>query len=165
MLKRFYPKETSHSVYDIDFETYYKEGYRSILFDIDNTLVPHGKPADEKIIELFEKIREIGFQTVLISNNDEYRVAPFAKAVGSKAIWKAKKPKATNYLKAIEMADGTIPTTLFVGDQVFTDIYGGNQCGLHTILLDIIHPKEEIQIVIKRYFEKIVLHFYRKSLK
>ena len=54
--------------------------------------------------------------------------------------------------------------TVFVGDQLFTDIYGAKRTGLRTILVSPIHPKEEIQIVLKRYLERIVLYFYKKSL-
>ena len=53
--------------------------------------------------------------------------------------------------------------TIFIGDQLFTDSYGANRTGIRTILVDPIHPKEEIQIVLKRYLEKIVLHFYRNN--
>ena len=55
--------------------------------------------------------------------------------------------------------------TLFVGDQIFTDILGAKRAGLYTILVSPIHPKEEIQIVLKRYLEKIVLHFYFRTVK
>ena len=53
----------------------------------------------------------------------------------------------------------------FVGDQIFTDVYGANRAGIHTILVKPIHPKEEIQIVLKRYLEKIVLFFYTRKRK
>ena len=56
MLERFYPNEYLDSVYDIDFEMYYKQGIRGIISDIDNTLVPHGAPATEEIVALFDKI-------------------------------------------------------------------------------------------------------------
>ena len=56
-----------------------------------------------------------------------------------------------------------VHTTLFVGDQIFTDIWGANRAGIYTILVKPIHPKEEIQIVLKRYLERIVLHFYFKK--
>lgn len=59
----------------------------------------------------------------------------------------------------------TKETTLFVGDQIFTDILGAKRAGLYTILVSPIHPKEEIQIVLKRYLEKIVLHFYFRTVK
>ena len=59
----------------------------------------------------------------------------------------------------------TTENTLFVGDQIFTDVYGANRAGIHTILVKPIHPKEEIQIVLKRYLEKIVLFFYTRKRK
>jgi predicted HAD superfamily phosphohydrolase YqeG len=59
---------------------------------------------------------------------------------------------------------GTTPeNTIFIGDQLFTDVYGAKRAGIRNILVKPIHPKEEIQIVLKRYLEKIVLHFYRKE--
>ena len=58
-----------------------------------------------------------------------------------------------------------LSSTVFVGDQLFTDIYGAKRAGIPNILVRPIHPKEEIQIVLKRYLEKIVLHFYGKDQK
>ena len=59
----------------------------------------------------------------------------------------------------------TLENTMFIGDQLFTDVYGAKRCGMHNILVKPIHPKEEIQIVFKRYLEKIVLYFYQKNRK
>ena len=56
-------------------------------------------------------------------------------------------------------------STLFVGDQIFTDVWGANRAGIYSILVKPIHPKEEIQIVLKRYLEKIVLFFYNRRCK
>ena len=57
-----------------------------------------------------------------------------------------------------------VSNTMFVGDQLFTDVFGANRTGIPTILVKPIHPKEEIQIVLKRYLERIVLYFYRRQL-
>jgi len=59
MLQCFYPKEYLDSTYLIDFEKKYEQGYRAIIFDIDNTLVPHGLPADERAIALFLRLKNI----------------------------------------------------------------------------------------------------------
>ena len=64
-----YPDEYLDSTYSIDFDQLYKEGYRGIIFDIDNTLVPHGAPADERAISFFTHLKELGFQCILLSNN------------------------------------------------------------------------------------------------
>lgn len=163
MLKCFYPDFDVVSVYHIDFLDLFKKGYRGVLFDVDNTLVPHGAPADERIRELFRELRELGFQTVLLSNNKEPRVKSFAEAVGSEYIFKAGKPGAAAYVRGMAQMHTSVETTLFIGDQLFTDIWGAKRAGIHTYLVQPIHPKEEIQIVLKRYLEKVVLHFYRKQ--
>ena len=86
MFNMFYPDDYVASTYVIDFDKLYTEGYRGLIFDIDNTLVPHGAPADQRAIRLFEMLRRIGFDTCLISNNQEPRVKPFAEKVGSKYV-------------------------------------------------------------------------------
>ncbi len=71
-----------------------------------------------------------------------------------------------NYIKANGSPDGKtgpFPITIFVGDQLFTDVYGAKRTGIRNILVKPIHPKEEIQIVFKRKLEKIVLYFYEKE--
>lgn len=165
LLKSFYPEEYRHSTYSLDFEDYYEKGYRGILFDIDNTLVPHGEPATDEAKSLFAKLKKIGFKTCLISNNKEPRVKPFADAVDSPFIYNAHKPSRKSYNKAFGIMGTDKNSTIFVGDQIFTDVYGANRVGMYTILVKPIHPKEEIQIVLKRYLEKIVLFFYRKDKK
>lgn len=165
MLERFYPDAYLDSTYDIDFQSWYEQGYRGILFDIDNTLVPHGAPADDRASALFAKLHEIGFQTCLISNNQLPRVKPFADAVQSQFIEDAHKPSRSGYRKGMERMGTDISSTLFVGDQLFTDVYGARRTGILSILVKPIHPKEEIQIVLKRYLEKIVLFFYQRKQK
>lgn len=165
MLERFYPNEYLESVYDVDFEMYYNQGIRGIVSDIDNTLVPHGAPATPEIIELFDKIHAMGIDTCLISNNKEPRVAPFAKATNSKYIYDAHKPSTKNYKKAMKMMNTDENTTLFLGDQIFTDIWGANRTGIQTVMLKKIDKKEEIQIVLKRIPEKFVLWRWNRKLK
>lgn len=165
MLEKFYPKERVKSIYEIDFEGYFKGGIKGVIFDIDNTLVPHGKPATPEIINFFEKLRQIGFQTRLLSNNQVDRVEPFAKAVDSLYLCNAHKPSRENYLRAVREMGIQIQETIFVGDQLFTDVYGANRTGIVSILVDPIHKKEEIQIVFKRKLEKIVLFFYSRKKK
>ena len=151
------------STYAIDFEKLYQEGIRGVIFDIDNTLVPHGAPADERAVKLFERLRAIGLDYYLISNNQLPRVKPFADAVQAKFVEDAHKPSRKNYLKAMELMHTDLNSCIFVGDQIFTDVYGARRCGMRTILVKPLHPKEEIQIVLKRYLEKIVLYFYQKE--
>lgn len=165
LLERFYPDTYLDSTYEIDFEALYKEGYRGVIFDIDNTLVPHGAPADDRSIALFKRLHELGYETMLLSNNKEPRVKMFHDGVRSPYIYKAGKPSVKNYKKAMEQMKTTTENTLFVGDQLFTDIWGAKKAGIRTILVKPIHPKEEIQIVLKRRLEWIVLFFYNREQK
>lgn len=161
-MKGLYPKEYVNSTYEIDFEGLYKKGYRGVIFDIDNTLVPHGAPADERAITFFKRMHEMGYATLMLSNNKELRVKMFCDEVDAPYIYKGGKPKTAGYYKAMEVMGTTADNTLFVGDQIFTDVWGANRAGIYSFLVKPIHPKEEIQIVLKRYLEKIVLFCYKR---
>ena len=162
MFERFYPDKYVESAYVIDYEGMYKKGYRGIIFDIDNTLVPHGAPADKRSIALFKRLKAIGYECLLLSNNKEPRVKMFNDAVHVRYIYKAGKPGVKNYERAMDLMGTDDVNTFFVGDQLFTDVYGANRAGILSILVKPINPKEEIQIVLKRYLEKPVLYFYER---
>ena len=154
-----------NSTYEIDFDTYYEKGYRGVIFDIDNTLVPHGAPADERSKKLFAHLKELGYKVVLLSNNKEPRVKMFNDVVKVSYIFRANKPSVKNYVKAMEMMGTNKENTLFVGDQLFTDVWGAKRTGIYNVLVKPIDKKEEIQIVLKRYLEKIVLASYKRYQK
>ena len=140
-----YPDRLEMSVLDMDWDALAKH-YQGVIFDIDNTLVPHGAPADEKIIKLFEKIHALGMKTMLVSNNGEERVRPFAEQVNSGFISKAGKPRTGGYKKAMQVMNR---------DQIFTDIWGANRAGMDTVLMEPVDKStDEIQIVVKRWLEK-----------
>ena len=157
MYQSLFPSEDYDSAYDIDFYAYYNKGYRGILFDVDNTLVEHGQPVTIRAIELFARLREAGFKTCIISNNKEYRVKPLADALESYYVYKAGKPAARGYIEGMEHMGTSGSTTLFVGDQIFTDILGANRAGIHSILVKPVAKHEEIQIVLKRKLEYFIL--------
>lgn len=165
MFDMFFPDRYVASTYVIDFEKLYEEGYRGLIFDIDNTLVPHGAPADARAVELFERLKRIGFKCCLISNNKEPRVKMFNEKIQVDYVYDAHKPSTKNYIKAMKIMNTNQENTVFIGDQLFTDVWGAKRAGITNILVKPIHPKEEIQIVIKRRLEKIVLYFYKRSLK
>ena len=87
----------------------------------------------------------------------------FNEPIGTDYVYDAHKPSTKNYKKAMEIMGTTCENTIFIGDQLFTDVFGAKRSGIPSILVRPIHPKEEIQIVLKRYLEKIVLHFYKKQ--
>ena len=127
--------------------------------------MPHGAPADKRAIELFERLKRIGFKCCLISNNQEPRVKMFNEKIQVDYVYDAHKPSTRNYRKAMEIMGTDTGSTIFIGDQLFTDVWGAKRAGIPNILVKPIHPKEEIQIVLKRYLEKIVLYFYKRSQK
>lgn len=163
MFQRFYPHHEVDSAYAIDYEGLYQAGFRGVIFDIDNTLVPHGAPADARAKAFFASLRQMGMKYCLISNNQLPRVKPFAEEVKAFYIENAHKPSKKGYLAAMEKMGTDASNTIFVGDQLFTDVYGAKRCGMTSLLVKPIHPKEEIQIVLKRYLEKIVLYFYSRK--
>ena len=163
MFEKFFPDEYLGSTYKIPFEKLYEQGYRGVIFDIDNTLVPHGAPADERAKRLFQRLREIGFESCLLSNNQKKRVEMFNQEIQTHYIYNALKPARKNYLHAMEIMGTDRSSTVFIGDQLFTDVWGAKRSGIPSILVKPMNPKEEIQIVLKRYLERIVSFFYKRS--
>ena len=162
------PTYTCRSIYDISPEQLVQAGIRGVIFDIDNTLVPHDAPADSRAVRLFEDLRGAGLKTCLISNNDRDRVQPFADAVGSPYRCKVLKPSRKGYLAAMEEMETAPEETLFVGDQIYTDILGSNLSGVRSLLVRPIQRDTEIQIILKRILELPVMFFihfaHRKKL-
>ncbi len=165
MLRMFYPKRIADSPYVINFNELYKEGYRGIIFDIDNTLVEHGADASPRAIELIRGLKKIGFEVCLISNNKEERVTRFNRDINIKYIHNARKPSKQSFIRATKLMNTTVKNTVFIGDQLFTDIFGANRIGMMSYFVKPIGPKEEIQIVLKRRLERIVLKLYRRALR
>ena len=163
MFACFYPGEYVDSTYGIDFGALYAQGYRGIIFDIDNTLVPHGAPADARAKALFAKLKELGFSCCLLSNNKEGRVKMFNEDIGVSYIYNAHKPSTGNYRKACEIMHTDEKTTIFIGDQLFTDVWGGNRLGLLTIWVRARSRREFLATQIVRQVERVVVRHLEKT--
>ncbi len=161
-MNKLYPVRYYDKKEDIPFQLYYDKGYRGVMFDIDNTLVPHNCPIDDKTKEFIDSLKAIGFSICLISNNSEERVKLFAEPLGVSYTYKAWKPSRKGYEEGMKTIGTDVNNTLFVGDQIYTDIWGANRANVYSILLDPINPKEEIQIILKRIPEKYIKWRYRK---
>ncbi|MDY3740511.1 MAG: YqeG family HAD IIIA-type phosphatase [Selenomonadaceae bacterium] len=160
MITEFYPWAHAKNVFSINYEKLFEKGYRGLIFDIDNTLVHHGDPANEKIEKFFRDIHKLGFKTILLSNNDEERIEDFNKNIKTKYICDADKPNPYNYYKAVDMLEVDIKESVVIGDQLFTDIWGANRSGMASIFVDFIKLPEEIWIGKRRYVEKIIMLLY-----
>ena len=165
MLKKYYAYEYVESVFSIDYNKLYQKGYKGIIFDLDNTLVGHGKPSTPEIDELFKKLHEIGFKTFILSDNGKNRIEKFLENIECPYIDNANKPNPTNYLKALEFMKLSKNEVVYVGDQVFTDILGANKAGIASILVKYIGYYDKQKIGIKRRIEKIILRIYKKTKK
>lgn len=162
----FYPDDYYQSTYDIDFNALYAEGYRSIIFDIDNTLVPHGAPSDARSRQLISQLKKIGFKTLVLSNNKEPRVKKFANSAGvDYYIYKANKPAKSGYKDAVKRLGTEYYNTLFIGDQIFTDVWGAKRTGLRSILVAPVEKwKEEPQIILKRFLEAPIIWSFKRYI-
>lgn len=159
-----YPCFSISSVYALDFEKLYQLGYRALLFDIDNTLALHDEPAGEKSEKLFQRMKAAGLKTALLSNNGGERVKAFQEKVKADfIIANAGKPKAKAYLQAVKHFQIEKEQTLFFGDQLFTDILGGNRAGVPTVLVKPVGKEKYFHILLKRLLEKPFLLAYQRK--
>ncbi len=153
LFKRLYPDIYVKNAYRVDYEAFRDRGYKGIIFDIDNTLVPHDAPATAKAALLVRRLKKRGFKVEIVSNNEEPRVRSFAAGVGSGYVYKAGKPGCRGYLEAVRKMGLKREQVLVIGDQLFTDIWGANRSGLHSILVGRISIKEPPHIHLKRILE------------
>lgn len=166
MIRRFYPTKAIGSIYELPVEALKADGIKGIIFDIDNTLVPYdeAEPTAE-IIAFFTHLKELGFKITLLSNNTEDRVIKFNERLKVLALHNAQKPLSKSFIKALQMMKCEKHEVIIVGDQVFTDVYGGNRAGMATYLVTPISDKDEWQTKIKRGLERKVLSQYKKWLE
>ena len=87
----------------------------------------------------------------------------FNESIQVHYIFNAHKPSTTNYEKAMEMMGTDKSNTIFIGDQLFTDVWGAKRTGIESWLVEPIDKQEEIQIVLRRYLEKPILYCYQKE--
>lgn len=166
MLKRFYPDLTVDKVQEINAEMLRKNGIKGLILDIDNTLVPnHVKDADEAAVEWIRRVKNDGFKACIVSNASRKRVVRFNERLRLYAIHRASKPGTGAFYTAAKLMELKPENIAVVGDQIFTDIYGGNRANMFTILVKPIHKRESVFVMLKRFPEKIVLKRYHKSRK
>ena len=165
-MSKFYPDIYAESVKHIDFTAIKNRGIKAILFDIDNTLATYGEPTPNvEIVDLMQSLECSGFELVFISNNSKQRVDTFIDGLENNiySIPKAHKPLKSGFKKAMEHMKLTPFEIAIVGDQILTDVLGGNRCGIYTILVSPLAAKESIFFKFKRFIEKIILNRYLKK--
>lgn len=156
-MKNLYPNLYVENISKITASMLTKMGMEAVVLDIDNTLVPHNDPNTTPEVENFlSDMRQGGIKICVVSNNSYERVKPFCEGIGiTDFVCDALKPKAYGYVKAAQIMQVAPEKTVAVGDQIFTDIWGGNRAGLFTILVKPIDTStENIFIKFKRILEK-----------
>lgn len=162
MKKLLIPHMHLESVFLINSKVLKENQINGIIIDIDNTLVAwESKDADNRTTELIEDLLSEGFRICILSNNTKKRVAEFNKRLELPAIHKARKPKKSSYEKAMRLLGTKAANTAVIGDQIFTDILGGNRLGLFTILVTPISTKEFIGTRFVRKIERLVLKQFK----
>ena len=158
----FLPEVFVDTVFDIDLQDLSQNGVKAFIFDIDNTLATYAMPLpDEKTAERIKMLKDKGFGVFFASNNDEERVKTFAESVDVPYKAKALKPLGKYLKKACKLMGVSPGETALVGDQLFTDIWGGNWLRMYTILVNPISEVEDSFVRFKRRFEKMILKNYR----
>jgi HAD superfamily phosphatase (TIGR01668 family) len=144
-----------NSVFDIDSDSLKQKGIRGILFDIDNTLEPyHTAVPGRAVIELFHKLSCEGFKIGVISNAKMERALEFCENATPFWIAKAGKPLARGYRQLAAMMELEPEELAAVGDQLYTDILGGNRFGCYTIYVKPLEGREPPFVALKRLLEK-----------
>jgi len=159
LLKIFYPKLYASSLVGIEPELLKKLGLKGILMDLDNTIVRRDSNRFSKEVEAWlVELRSRGFKLGIVSNNSRQRVGAVAGLLDLPSVHRAVKPLVSPFRRAMKML-GTKPAeTALIGDQIFTDIFGGNLCGLYTILVVPLEGKEFWGTrLFSRPLEKIIL--------
>lgn len=162
MNRNLIPDVHVSSPYQLDTEILKSKSIKGIIIDIDNTLVPWSeKLADRKVIDLMEKLKAEGFKICILSNGTKKRVTLFNKDIKLPAIHNAGKPSRAAFGKAVELLGTKPENTAVIGDQIFTDILGGNRMGLFTVLVVPMSSKEFLWTKLVRQVEKLILHRYK----
>ncbi|HHW08143.1 MAG TPA: YqeG family HAD IIIA-type phosphatase [Clostridia bacterium] len=158
MFKLLRPHLYVNRLEDIPLAELAEKGIRGLIIDLDNTVTEwNSNFIQEKVRAWFEQLPQYNLKPCLVSNNSHGRVRKVAEQLGVPFISKAGKPRRRAFRKAMEMLGLDPQVTAVIGDQVFTDVLGGNRLRLMTILVVPLTKKEFIGTRFMRQLEKLVL--------
>lgn len=163
-MEKYIPDIYQKSIYTINYDALYDSGIRCLLIDLDNTIAPITiKEPKKKVKDLFDTLKAKGFKVIIFSNSRRSRVKPFKDKLGVDCCANARKPFKMKYLKILNEYNLDIDSVACIGDQLLTDIRGGNNLGITTILVNPIGNKELITTKINRFFERIIFKKLREK--
>jgi HAD superfamily phosphatase (TIGR01668 family) len=164
ILKRFFPSYIYDKVEDISYEMLESEDIKAIIFDMDNTLVDYKYKYNDKLKSWIDNMKQKGIKFCILSNTPRTsKIKQVAGDLDMEYINNAYKPWSGGYRRAIKMLDMEKRHVAIAGDQIFTDIWGGNRFGIRTILIKPINTKETIVTKIKRPLERYVLKKFKEN--
>lgn len=164
MLKLFLPNEHVKSIFEITPEKLKNQGIKGIITDLDNTLIEWDRPnATPKLIKWFEDIQKSGIKVTVVSNNQEVRVKAFSDPLHVPFIYRAKKPLKGAFQRAVKEMNLKKEETVVIGDQLLTDVLGGNRSGFHTILVVPVAQTDGLTTKFNRFVERRILNWFRKK--
>lgn len=164
MYQFFIPSEFVRSVFHITPELLKEKGVKGIITDLDNTLVEWDRPdATPKLIEWFANMKAAGIQVTIVSNNNAMRVQAFANPLGIPFIYKAKKPLGKSFRRALEIMKLKKEEVVVIGDQLLTDVFGGNRQKLHTILVIPVAKSDGFVTKFNRLIERRIFRYLDKK--
>ncbi len=136
-------------------------GVRGVLLDIDNTLEPYEHPTPgDHVIKWIDSLCEAGIATAIVSNNNQERLDIFNKNIGMPGFAKAGKPFPKNLYRAMEILGTNKENTIFIGDQILTDVWAAHNAGIRAILVPPINDRRDLLTRFKRVLEKPIQRKY-----
>lgn len=159
-MERLIPDLFVKSIYEIDYNSLQHRGIKAIITDLDNTLVESNEAdATPELVGWLDRLQAMGFRVIIVSNNNKTRVSKFADPLQVPYIHAAKKPFKTPFHKALKQLEVAPEETVVIGDQLLTDVLGGNKAGLYTILVVPVSKSEGFWTKVNRAFEKMVFYW------
>jgi len=157
------PDQSLKNIFEIDIDQLEKQGIKGIITDMDNTLVPWSdRVVYPRLADWFSDLKMRGFKLIIVSNNSKDRGGRLARELDIPAIWYAVKPRRRAFRRALELMRLEPGEVAVVGDQIFTDVFGGNRLGLYTIHVQPISEKEFIWTKLMRMLERLFFKDLRK---
>ena len=164
-LEMFRPGERVASVLDIDPNALGSSGIETVMLDLDNTLLPwQSSIVPDDVRAWIESIKQAGLKTCIVSNtHNPRRLTKISDDLDILSLPRALKPRRYGFAKAAEILCTDLSRSVVVGDQLLTDILGGNLAGARTILVRPMHPREFFGTKISRVVEFGILMLLGKQ--
>lgn len=150
-----------HGITDITVELLNKFNIKALLLDVDNTMsTHHGQALTDGLLEWIDRMNKNGIKLMVLSNSKRKRIEPFAARISLPFISLGCKPLPTGYLRGVRALGEKRKNVAIVGDQIFTDVLGGNLVGVKTVLLTPIKLEDGLSFKIRRNLEKKIYKHY-----